>query len=246
MNIKRPFLPLASLAAALAALTLAGCAQLVVGGAAVSSMVMTSERRTSGAQIDDESIEFLGARRLGEAFPERTHINITSYNRQVLLTGEVPTAEMKQQAEQVISRVDGVRLVVNELAVMAPTTLAQRSNDVLITGKVRASFVDASDLQALHFKVVTERGIVYLMGRVTAREADRATQITRTIGGVQRVVRIFEVVTADDLRGGALAPAPVTTVAPPAPAPAVAPAPQAPPAPAPQPAPAGAVSAPVR
>lgn len=241
MNLKRLSFPCAFLAAALLAASLAGCAQLVVGGAAVGSMVMTSERRSSGAQIDDESIEFLGARRLREAFPERTHINITSYNRQVLLTGEVPTEAMKQQAEQVVGRIEAVRTVVNELAVMAPTTLAQRSNDVLITAKVRASFVDASDLQALHFKVVTERATVYLMGRVTAREAERATQIARQINGVQRVVRIFELLSPDDMRGS---PAPVTTVAPAAPAPEVPAAPA--PAVAPQPAPAGAVSTPVR
>ena len=147
---------------------------------------------------------------------------------------------MKQQAEQVVSRVDAVRAVVNELAVMSPTTLPQRSGDVLITGKVRASFVDASDLQANSIKVVTERATVYLMGRVTPHEADRASQIARQINGVQRVVRIFEVNSPEDLR---LAAPPVTTVTPapvaPAPAPAVAP-------PAPQPAPAGAVSSPVR
>lgn len=237
MNTQRPFsFPCASLAAALLAAALAGCAPLIVGGAAVGSMIMVNDRRTSGAQIDDETIEYRGASRLRDAFGDRTHINITSYNRQVLLTGEVPSETVKQQAEQVISRMDAVRAVVNELAVMAPTTLGQRSADVLITGKVRASFVDASDLQAIHYKVVTERATVYLMGRVSAREADRATQIARQVGGVQRVVRIFEML--DDRA----TPAPVTTVAP---AP-VAPGPAAP-APEPQPtAPAGAVSTPVR
>ncbi|MCC2634023.1 MAG: transport-associated protein [Ramlibacter sp.] len=236
MNTKRAFsFPCASLAAALLAAALAGCAPLIVGGAAVGSMIMVNDRRTSGAQIDDETIEYRGASRLRDAFGDRAHINITSYNRQVLLTGEVPNETVKQQAEQVISRMDAVRAVVNELAVMAPTTLGQRSADVLITGKVRASFVDASDLQAIHYKVVTERATVYLMGRVTAREADRATQIARQVGGVQRVVRIFEML---DERA---APAPVTTVTP-APAPA-----SAAPAPEPQPAaPAGAISTPVR
>jgi len=152
----------------------------------------------------------------------------------------VPTQEQKQQAEQLVSRVDAVRSVVNELAVMPSTSLPQRSGDVLITGKVRASFVDASDLQANTLKVVTERGTVYLMGRVTPREAERATQIARQINGVQRVVRIFEVGSADDWRQS---PAPASTAAPMAPAPApAAPAPAA----VPQPAPAGAVSSPVR
>ncbi|MEJ5992588.1 BON domain-containing protein [Ramlibacter sp. PS3R-8] len=241
MKRKSPFsFPVASIVAALLAASLAGCAQLVVGGAAVSSMIMTSERRSSGAQVDDESIEFHGARRLNEIAGDLSHFNITSYNRQVLLTGEVATEAEKQQAEQVVSRVNAVRGVVNELAVRAPTTLAQRSGDVLITGKVRASIVDASDLQSIHFKVVTERSTVYLMGRVTAREADRATQIARQINGVQRVVRVFEVVSPEELHL-APAPAPVNTVTP-----APAPAPLAAPAPAPQPAPAGAVSTPVR
>jgi osmotically-inducible protein OsmY len=238
MKMKTSF-PCASLAAALLAASLAGCAPLIVGGAAVGSMLMVSDRRTSGAQIDDETIEFRGGARIRETFGDRAHINLTSYNRQVLLTGEVPTEAMKQQAEQVISRVDAVRAVINDLAVMTPTTLPQRSGDVLITGKVRASLVDASDLQANAFKVVTERGIVYLMGRVTPREADRATQIARQINGVQRVVRIFETHPAEDVRQGS---APVTNVAPAGAAP-VAPASSPPDV---QPPPAGAVSTPVR
>jgi osmotically-inducible protein OsmY len=235
--------PCASLAAALLATSLAGCAPLVIGSAAVGGVLMASDRRTSGAQIDDEMIEFRGGRAIKENFGERAHINITSYNRQVLLTGEVPTETQKQQAEQLVSRVDAVRSVVNELAVMAPTSLAQRSGDVLITGKVRASFVDAADLQTNTLKVVTERGTVYLMGRVTSREAERATQIARQINGVQRVVRIFEVGSAEDWR---LAPAPAGNAAPVSAAPP-APAPEAPaPAAAPQAAPPGAVSTPVR
>ena len=227
------------LAAAALAGALAGCAPLLIGGAAVGTMMMATDRRTSGAQIDDETIELRAAARLREAFGDQAHINITSYNRQVLLSGEVPSDAAKQQAEQIVSRVDSVRSVVNELVRLAPTSLAQRTGDVLITGKVRASFVDANDLQATVFKVVTERGTVYLMGRVTQRESDRATQIARQIGGVQRVVRMFEVVTPEDLRQGGFAPA--ATVAPvaPAPAPAAAPAEA-------QPAAGGTVVTPVR
>jgi osmotically-inducible protein OsmY len=242
----RTRLPLAALAAALLSTALAGCAPLILGGAAVGTALMVSDRRSSGAQIDDEAIELRSASRLRDAFGDRVHINVTSYNRQVLLTGEVPTEAMKQQAEQVISRVDNVRSIINELAIMSPTTLPQRSADVLITGKVRASFVDASDLQANTFKVVTERGTVYLMGRVTSREADRATAIARQINGVQRVVRIFEVMSAEDLRLPGTQ-APVGTVAPAVVAPA--PAPLAPVAPLPaeqQPAAGGVVVTPVR
>ncbi|MDP3761875.1 MAG: BON domain-containing protein [Ramlibacter sp.] len=187
------------LAASALAAALSGCAPLILGGAAVGAMV-TFDRRTSGAQLEDEGIELRAGSRLREAVGDRAHVNISSYNRQVLLTGEVPNENDKQLAEQVASKVDNVKGIVNELAVMANTTLAQRSSDTLITGKVKASLVDARDLYVGAFKVVTERGTVYLMGRVTQREADKATQVTRNIGGVQRVVRIFEIITEEDLR----------------------------------------------
>jgi len=193
---------------------LSACAPLLVGGAAVGTALIVTDRRTSGAQLEDEGIELRSASRMREAFGDRAHINITSYNRQVLLTGEVPNDAARQQAEQLVSAVPNIRGVVNELAVMGNTSLTQRSSDVLVTGKVRASLVDASDVQATAFRVVTERGIVYLMGRVTQREADRATQIARTVGGVTKVVRVFEFITDDELRrasGQAPAPAPAAS-----------------------------------
>jgi len=131
---------------------------------------------------------------------ERSHVSVTSYNRQVLLTGEVPSERDKQLAEQIAGRVENVRAIVNELGVMGNSSLPQRSSDTLITAKVRASLVDDRELSAPAFRVVTERGTTYLMGRVTQREADRATQIARTVGGVQRVVRIFEIIGEDELR----------------------------------------------
>jgi osmotically-inducible protein OsmY len=196
---------LTTLAAATLAGALSACAPLVIGGAAVGALVAT-DRRTSGAQLEDEGIELRGAARIREAFGERVHVNVNSYNRQVLLTGEVPNEQARQQAEQVIQRVENVRSVVNELAVMGHSSLQQRSSDVLVTGKVRASLVDAKDLQANAFKVVTERGTTYLMGRVTQREADRATNIARTVSGVQRVVRIFEILTEQELQQIATTP----------------------------------------
>ena len=202
----------AALASALALGTLAGCAPLIVGGAAVGAFMVT-DRRTSGAQIDDETIELRGGARLREALGENAHVNVNSYNRQVLLTGEVPSQAAKQQAEQIVGKVDNVKTVLNELAVMPPTALSQRSSDVLVTGKVRASFVDDQELQANSFRVVTERGTVYLMGRVTQREADRATQIARQVAGVQKVVRIFEVMTAEELRQATMAPPPTQPAA---------------------------------
>lgn len=187
------------LAAAGLAATLSACAPLVFGGAAVGTLVAV-DRRTSGAQLEDEGIELRAASRLRDAMGERTHINVTSYNRQVLLTGEVPSERDKQAAEQIVAKVENVKSIVNELAVMGNSTLGQRSSDTLVTGKVRASLVDDKELYAGAFKVVTERGTTYLMGRVTQREADRATQIARTVGGVQRVVRLFEIISDEELR----------------------------------------------
>jgi osmotically-inducible protein OsmY len=230
---KRNPLVIALAAAALAG-ALSACAPLILGGAAMGALVAV-DRRTSGAQVEDETIELKGSTRLRDALGDRSHIDITSYNRQVLLTGEVPSEQAKQQAEQIVSRVDNVKGIVNELAVLPPSTLGQRSSDALITGKVKASLIDEKDLYVGAYKVVTERGVVYLMGRVTQREADKATQLARTISGVQRVVRIFEIITDEELRRLATTsqPAPVTTVAPaaPAPAPAPAPVPVAPPPP---------------
>jgi osmotically-inducible protein OsmY len=201
MTAKRTHsLLLAALGATLAAGALSACAPLIIGGAAVGTALVATDRRTSGAQLEDEGIELRAASRLRDAFGDRAHVNVSSYNRQALLTGEVPSEQVKLQAEQIVQQVPNVRGVVNELAVLGNTTLTQRSNDVLITGKVKASLVDAADLQVNAFRVVTERGTVYLMGRVTQREADKATQIARTVGGVQRVVRIFEVIGEDELR----------------------------------------------
>jgi osmotically-inducible protein OsmY len=233
---------LLALAAATLAASLSACAPLIIGGAAVGA-IMAFDRRTSGAQLEDEGIELRGASALRQTVGERGHVNITSYNRQVLLTGEVPNEQLKQAAEQALAKVDNVKGIVNDIAVMPNTSLAQRSNDTLITGKVKASLVDDRTLYVGAFKVVTERGVVYLMGRVTQREAERATQIARNIGGVQRVVRIFEIITDEEVRrmqpnlGGsapapARAPAPASSVTP-APTSSVAPAATSPVAPAP-------------
>jgi osmotically-inducible protein OsmY len=159
---------------------LSGCAAAVIGGAAVGTLVAL-DRRTSGIQLEDEGIELRAGARLRDALGEPAHVNVTSYNRQVLLSGEVPTDQARQQAEQIAQRVENVRSVVNDLAVMPKSTLAQRSNDALITGKVKASLVDSKDLSAAAVKVVTERGVVYLMGRVTEREVKRATEIASRV-----------------------------------------------------------------
>ena len=199
-----------ALAAATLAAGLSACAPLIVGGAVVGG-VMAVDRRTAGTQIEDEGIELRAANRIRDTLGDRVHVNVTSYNRQALLTGEVPTAQDRQTVEQIVSQVENTRSVVNDLAVMPPSTLSQRSNDTFITGKVRASLVDARDISASAFKVVTERNVVYLMGRVSQREATRATEITRGVSGVAKVVRVFEIVSEEDLRRLAPQPAPVTT-----------------------------------
>jgi osmotically-inducible protein OsmY len=179
--------------------SLSGCAPIVVGGAVMGSLV-ASDRRTSGAQLEDEGIELRAASRIRDNLGERGHVNVNSYNRRVLLTGEVPSAQDKQLVEQVVTRVENVQLVVNELAVLGNASLTQRSSDTLVTGRIKAALVDAKDLFANAYKVVTERGTTYLMGRVTQREADRATEIARSTPGVQKVVRVFEIISEDELR----------------------------------------------
>ncbi len=173
---------------------------------------MATDRRTTGTQVEDEGIEMRTASRIRETLGDRVHVNVTSYNRQVLLTGEVPTDADGQKVEQIAQGVDNVRSVVNDLGVMPASSLTQRSRDAFISTKVRASLVDAKDLSANAFKVVTERDVVYLMGRVTQREAKRSAEIARGVDGVRKVVRVFEVISEEELiRGGAAQqPAPVS------------------------------------
>jgi osmotically-inducible protein OsmY len=202
----RKFVTLLVLSASVGA-GLSACAPIVMGGAVVGSM-MATDRRTTGAQVEDEGIELRAASRIRDNLGERVHINITSYNRQVLLTGEVPSAQDKQLAEQVVARVENVRAIVNELAILGNTSLTQRSSDALVTGRVKANLVDARDLFANAFKVVTERGTTYLLGRVTQREANRATDIARSTGGVQKVVRLLEIISEEELANLLPKPAP--------------------------------------
>ena len=187
------------LGAVLAGGGLSACAPLLIGGAIVSGSLLVTDRRSSGAQLDDQAIELKAANRLNETLRDRGRVSITSYNRQVLMTGDVPTDADKTAAEQSVAKIDNVRSIVNELAIGPGATLTARSNDTVISGKVKASFVDASDLHANAVKVVTERGVVYLMGRVTEREATRASEIARGVGGVTKVVRVFEIVTENEL-----------------------------------------------
>ena len=198
----------ALLAAVLLAGGLSACVPLVVGGAAVGTMVVAVDRRTSGAQLEDEGIELRASNQLFGMYGERAHVNVTSWNRQVLITGEVPSADDKRKVEDMVRGLENVKSVVNELAVGAPSSLAVRSNDTFITGKVKASFVDAQDLQSHAIKVLTERSVVYLMGRVTTREANRAGELARSVSGVAKVVRVFEIISEEELRQSQPTPAP--------------------------------------
>lgn len=195
------------LAAALIGSTLSACAPLLVGGAVGTGVLVAIDRRTSGAQLDDQGIELRAANRLRDQMGTRARISVTSYNRRVLLTGEVANARDKALAEEIMAQVDNVQGVVNELAITASPSLTQQANDTLVTGRVKAGLVDAKDLSANAFKVVTERGSVYLMGRVTQREADKATEVARNISGVTRVVRVLEIITEEELRRIQTAPA---------------------------------------
>lgn len=195
-------------AATLAAATLlSACAPLVVGGAVVGGSLMALDRRTSGAQVEDQAIELKGAARVRE-LATLGNVTVTSYNRMVLITGEVPSEEDKRRVEDAIARMDNVRSVVNELAIAGNASLGSRSSDTVLSAKVKATFVDAKDLQANALKVITERGTVFLMGRVTEREASRSANLAATVPGVQKVVRVFEVISEEELAGLQPRPAP--------------------------------------
>jgi osmotically-inducible protein OsmY len=184
---------------AVALTSLSGCAPLVLGGA-VATGIMITDRRTSGAQVEDQAIEIKIATVVRQEMGDRVHLNVTSFNRKVLLTGEVTTGSEKERIEKIAQSQENVQLVVNDLALMPASSLTQRSKDVVLTSRVKAAFIDAKDLQANAVKVVTERGIVYLMGRVTSREAKRASDIVRSMGGVVKVVRVFDEITEEELK----------------------------------------------
>lgn len=201
LNHSRLSRPLSTLIAAAALCTsLAGCAPLLVGGAAVGGAMVATDRRSSGVQLEDETIELKGSQRIRSVAGERANVNVTSYQRQVLLTGEVHSEADKAAIEAAIGKIDGVKSVVNDLAVMWPRSTSERSRDLLLVGKVKATFVDASGLASNAFTVVTARGVVYLMGRVTEEEATRAISLARAVPGVVKVVRLVDVITPEQLK----------------------------------------------
>ena len=178
--------------------SLQGCIALL-GAGAVAGGLSLNDRRTGGTQVEDQAIELKSGGRLRDAIGDKAHINVTSYNRVALITGEVPTDADKASAEKAIAGIEGVSNVVNELEVGPNSTLSTRSSDTVITTRVKSALIDAKDVQASAIKVVTERGNVYLMGRVTEREAARAADIARSQPSVLKVVRVFDILTEEQL-----------------------------------------------
>jgi osmotically-inducible protein OsmY len=203
--MKRPWMPPLLLALA-GATALPGCAPLIVGGAMVGGVLVATDRRTTGAQVEDQAIE-LKSSGVVKDLATLGHVNVTSYNRMVLVTGEVPDEAARSRVEQALAKIENVRSVVNELAVAGNSSTASRANDLQLGLKVKASMVDAKDVQANAAKVVVERANVYLMGRVTEREAARMAELASQVPGVTKVVRVFELISEEELAKMQPAPA---------------------------------------
>ena len=200
MKFTRILTRTSALALALSAsLLTTACAPLLIGGAMLGGTLVATDRRTSGTQLEDEGIEYKASARVREQLGDRVHVNINSYNRLVLVTGETKTEADQAALTAIVGGVENVSNVLNETAVTMNSSWGNRSNDLLITSKVKASLVDARDLISNAFYVVVERGTVYLMGRVSEREAKRASDIARSISGVNKVVRAFDIISEEEL-----------------------------------------------
>ncbi len=204
-NVQNCLLLLTALAAAIVS---SACAPLVMGGAMVGSALVAIDRRTTGTQLEDEGIEFKASARIREQLGDRVHVNVNSYNRLVLITGEASSEADRSALTAIAKGVENVNNVLNETTVIGASSLSSRSNDLLIAGKIKAKLIDTQDLITNSLYVVVERGSVYLMGRVTEREAGRAADIIRSIGGVQKVVRAFEIISEEELERIAPKPTP--------------------------------------
>jgi osmotically-inducible protein OsmY len=197
---KRVLRPLAAVAlCGVIATSLQGCVEMAIGSAVMGTLAAT-DRRTFGAQTEDKTIVVKGETRIPGVVGDAGHVNVASFNRKVLLTGEVRDEAMKAAVEREIAGVEGVQGVVNELEIMGTSSFTSRSNDSLITGKVKASFVDSKELYANSIKVVTERGTVYLMGRVTQREGLLAADSASNVSGVGKVVKVFDYISDDEYK----------------------------------------------
>ena len=171
---------------------LGGCAVAVIGAGAAAGYSAYEDRRSAGTRIEDEGIELRAGNRLDQRFGFKVHVNVTSYNRQALITGEVPDAATRDEVEKLVAGVPNVRGVANELVVGPLSSLAARTGDSVVTSNVKARFLGAKSFNPVHVKVVTEAGVVYLLGIVTDPEATAAAEIARTTDGVKKVVKVFE------------------------------------------------------
>lgn len=188
------------LAAVLAAAPMQGCVPIVIGAGGAAAYSSLEDRRSTGTQIDDESIEVRASNRIGDRFGGNVHVNVTSYNRIALLTGEVPDERSREEAEKIVRAVPQVREVTNDLQIAGISSYMARTNDSYLTTKVRGRLLDTKRASPVHVKVVSESGVVYLMGVVTEAEADEVVDIARNTGGVRKVVKVFEYCKADDDR----------------------------------------------
>ncbi|MBM3350385.1 MAG: BON domain-containing protein [Betaproteobacteria bacterium] len=170
---------------------ISACVPVVVGGAAAGG-AMAADRRTSGMYVEDENIEIKTVKKLHDTLGEAAHVNVTSFKANVLLTGEVPDANAKTKAGDIVIATESVRSVINELTVGAKSSISSRANDTYLTSKVKAQFVIENKFQANHVKIVTENSVVYLLGVVTQKEAESAAEIARNTSGVSKVVKVFE------------------------------------------------------
>ena len=172
---------------------LPACAPLLVTGAIGGSAMVVTDRRGAGIQLEDQTIEIKAARQIRESISQSDDISVTSFNRHVLLTGVVNHAKDRDKAAQVVAQVDNVGKILNQLEIGPSPTLTERSTDALITAKIKAQLIDRQDILGNNLKIVTERAVVYLMGRVTQAEAHRATEVAQQVSGVKKVVRNFEI-----------------------------------------------------
>jgi len=196
-DIRRPLLGAALLAALCASLQ--GCVPLVVGATAVGSMAAV-DRRTIGMQTDDKTIELKGEGRASKITGDKGRVAVTSYNRMVLLTGEVADEKTKAEVEAQIATMGDLKKIENDIEIAPVSTVSARSNDLLITSKVKAAIIDTKDLYLSAFKIHTDRGVVYLMGRVTQREAKLGSEVARNAAGnIRKVVKLFEYISEEEL-----------------------------------------------
>jgi osmotically-inducible protein OsmY len=199
------------------ALTLQGCPLVVIGamgGAVGGGTLVATDRRTLGAQTEDREIQVKAKSRIGESLPDQAHVSVTVFNRRVLLTGEVPSDQWKQKAEEVVRNINNVNSIVNELAIQGASSLSSRTNDAYLESRVKGAMVGEKDMRANYYKVVSERGTVYLMGLVTREEGTAGANVAAQVPGVEQVVKVFQYIKPEEAQAlsaaaasGASAPA---------------------------------------